>query len=121
MPPLISIPAPASFQGIPAINPNNPVHPAIAARDPLVPKVHAALRLAAPAGSRVLAAISGGPDSVALAHIVKGLPYRLYLGHIDHRLRPGSAADARFVRSLARDWELPCAVQKVSVRLHARR
>ena len=37
--------------------------------------------------TRVLCAISGGPDSVALAHLLKSAPQSLVLGHVDHQMR----------------------------------
>jgi tRNA(Ile)-lysidine synthase len=69
--------------------------------------------------ARVLCAISGGPDSVALAHLLKGLPYSLVLGHVDHQLRKYSARDARFVQTLAQQWELPYKTARVAVTSHA--
>lgn len=79
------------------------------------------LQKLAPAGSRLLVAISGGPDSVALAHLLKPLPYFLVLGHVDHGLRKSSATDARFVQSLAKQWDIPFAQTKVAVRAYAAR
>ena len=63
-------------------------------------------------GLRVLVAVSGGPDSVALLHILYRLrlEWDLHLGvaHFDHGLRgEASAEDARFVAGLARDLDLP--------------
>lgn len=56
-------------------------------------------------GSRVVAAVSGGPDSVALAHLMaRALPplgLEVCLAHLDHALRPDSHQDAEFVRALA--------------------
>lgn len=51
---------------------------------------------------RVLVACSGGRDSVALAHAAVTLlgARRVSLGHVDHRVRPGSEADARVVEGL---------------------
>jgi len=72
-------------------------------------------------GSKILIAVSGGPDSVALAHFLKGLSYRLVIGHVDHQLRRGSAAEARFVQKLAKEWDLPCLVARVQVRRYAAR
>ena len=80
----------------------------------------AVLRSHVPAGSRVLVAVSGGPDSVALAHFMRGQPYALLIGHIDHALRKGSARDARFVRRLARAWDIPCRVKRKNVMAYAR-
>lgn len=55
-------------------------------------------------GERVLAAVSGGPDSVALLHVLLELAPRLALAvsvaHVDHGLRPDSARDAEFVSAL---------------------
>ncbi|MCX5892610.1 MAG: hypothetical protein NTW80_06500, partial [Deltaproteobacteria bacterium] len=57
-------------------------------------------------GDRVLMAVSGGPDSVALLHLLAGwrreLGLELAVGHFDHGLRGReSEADAAFVADLA--------------------
>jgi tRNA(Ile)-lysidine synthase len=65
-------------------------------------------------------AVSGGPDSVALLHAVKAMPYALVVGHVDHGLRKNSGRDARFVERLARGWDLPCLVQRENVKAYAR-
>ncbi|MCG3133648.1 MAG: tRNA(Ile)-lysidine synthase [Planctomycetes bacterium] len=56
-----------------------------------------------PAGERVLAACSGGSDSVALLQAAAEAlgAARVVAGHVDHGLRPDSADDAEFVRRLA--------------------
>ncbi|HEX5043359.1 MAG TPA: tRNA lysidine(34) synthetase TilS [Candidatus Polarisedimenticolaceae bacterium] len=52
-------------------------------------------------GATVLAAVSGGADSMALLHLLHRLAprreIRLVVAHLDHALRRGSSADARFV------------------------
>jgi tRNA(Ile)-lysidine synthase len=53
------------------------------------------------AGCRVLAAVSGGPDSTALALLLHGLGYDVVVGHVDHGTRPGSEQDAARCRELA--------------------
>lgn len=56
----------------------------------------------------ILAAVSGGPDSVALAHVLADLGYRVELAHFDHQTRGGeSAADAHFVETLAKELGAP--------------
>ena len=57
-------------------------------------------------GTRVLAAVSGGSDSVALAHILDALDrageLRLAgLAHFNHQLRPAADSDERFSARLA--------------------
>ncbi len=57
-------------------------------------------------GDRVLAGVSGGPDSVALIHVLceldKPLGIELGIAHFDHGLRPESAArEAEWVKQLA--------------------
>lgn len=58
-------------------------------------------------GDRVVAAVSGGPDSVfmlfALDHLMKKVGIELAVAHLDHGLRGAeSERDARFVEDLAR-------------------
>src|SRR5947207_7526651 len=78
-------------------------------------RVHAVMQAWTPAKARVLCAVSGGPDSVALAHLIKGSAAFLIVGHVDHQMRKGSASDARFVEALARRWALPLQATRVPV------
>lgn len=56
----------------------------------------------------VLAAVSGGPDSVALAHMLADLRIPFHIAHFDHQTRGGaSAADAAFVKNLAAELAVP--------------
>jgi tRNA(Ile)-lysidine synthase len=78
------------------------------------------------AGDRVLVAVSGGPDSVALLHLLVRLSPELGLdlglAHFDHGLRgEDSQADADFVADLARRLRLPCHQGRGQVRDAARR
>lgn len=68
-----------------------------------------------PAGQAVLAACSGGADSVALAGALAARSdLKVAVGHVDHGLRPESAADARHVRELARRLGVPFFVERLS-------
>ena len=82
-------------------------------------RVQQRMRESVPHKARIVCAISGGPDSVALAHLLKGLPYFVVLGHIDHQLRNNSSEDARFVRKLAKRWDLPYQMARITVPVHA--
>ncbi len=60
----------------------------------------------------VLAAVSGGPDSVALLRglirLASNRPVRLAVGHFNHRLRGAeSDGDQRFVEALCHEWNIP--------------
>lgn len=77
-------------------------------------------------GDRVLVAVSGGPDSVALLHLLVRLAPELGLdlgvAHFDHGLRgEDSRADAVFVADLAQGLTLPCYQGRGPVRDAARR
>ena len=62
-------------------------------------------------GERVLAAVSGGADSVALLLALHRLGYRVTAAHFDHQTRNGaSARDACFVESLTDSLALPCVM-----------
>ncbi|HEY8199857.1 MAG TPA: tRNA lysidine(34) synthetase TilS [Actinomycetota bacterium] len=52
-------------------------------------------------GCRVLAAVSGGRDSTALALLLDDLGYEVVVGHVDHGIRSGSERDAVHCRALA--------------------
>ncbi len=73
---------------------------------------------------RVLAAVSGGPDSVALLLVLLELRERFGLTvqacHFDHQLRPGSREDLEFVRELCTTLEVPCFSGEGDVRGVAR-
>ncbi|HEX5911555.1 MAG TPA: tRNA lysidine(34) synthetase TilS, partial [Rubrobacter sp.] len=62
-------------------------------------------------GERVLVALSGGPDSMALLaalfHLREHLKVELAVGHFDHQLRENSADDAEFCRRVAEGLGLP--------------
>ena len=63
-------------------------------------------------GDRVVVAVSGGPDSVALAHVLHRLApewdLSLHLFHMEHGLRgAASQADAAYVARLAGRLSLP--------------
>jgi len=64
-----------------------------------------------PGGSRVIAAVSGGGDSLALLRLLarfsNHMDWTLSVLHVDHRLREGSGEDACFVCSLAEEMGLP--------------
>ncbi len=78
-----------------------------------------------PAGSRVLVAVSGGPDSVCLLHVLRelagNLNLSLHIAHLDHMFRGAeSAAEASFVADLAKQLDIPAAIEKFDVPSYCR-
>ena len=78
------------------------------------------------AGDRVAVAVSGGPDSVALLHVLRelaaDLDISLAVAHLNHQLRGDeSDEDEASVRSLAEGLGLDCHVHSVDVRAEADR
>ncbi len=72
------------------------------------------------AGDRVLVAVSGGPDSVALLHVlcelVPQLWFHLEVAHLQHGIRGEEAEeDARFVIDLAESLKLPIHLRRVNL------
>ena len=63
---------------------------------------------------RVLIAVSGGADSVALLHLLRGHS-QMAIAHLDHGLREDSGSDAQFVAELAKSLELPFLAERVAV------
>jgi len=79
------------------------------------------------ANARVVVAVSGGADSVALLlsldELIKSkkLKIKLYVSHLDHALRKDSRADARWVRALAKQLGFECQSRRVDVKALAAR
>ncbi|ADH63504.1 tRNA(Ile)-lysidine synthetase [Allomeiothermus silvanus DSM 9946] len=69
----------------------------------------------------VVAAVSGGGDSVALLYLLKALGFEAIVAHFDHALRPSSAEEAVWVQHLAEALGYPCEVTRVEVQRVAQR
>lgn len=73
-----------------------------------------------PSNQPLPVAVSGGPDSVCLLHTLsqlkKELKLDLYAVHLDHQLRgEESAADAQYVKELARQLNIPVIIESRNV------
>ncbi len=67
-------------------------------------------------GDKVVVAVSGGPDSLTLLHVLRALrpelQLDLFVAHLNHKLRGSeSDADAQFVAWLAQEWNLPATIE----------
>jgi tRNA(Ile)-lysidine synthase len=91
---------------------------------PLLEPTLSFLKRHALTGARGVVAVSGGPDSVALAHVLvrilkQGDLAGLVFAHVNHRLRgTDSDADERFVQSLPDLWharDVPVFTQQADV------
>ncbi|MGD8343064.1 MAG: tRNA lysidine(34) synthetase TilS [Desulfobacterales bacterium] len=74
-------------------------------------------------GDAVLVAVSGGPDSVALVHILRALAPKygliLAIAHLNHGLRHNASdSDQAFVTALAEKFQMPLYVERQDVRLY---
>ena len=71
-------------------------------------------------GDKVLVAVSGGADSLALLFSLNALKeiygLRLYVAHLDHGLRRSAGKDRLFVNSIARKLEIPFYSKKINLK-----
>ncbi len=71
-------------------------------------------------GDKVLVAFSGGPDSVALLHILHSLQnefeFKLAAVYIDHKLRPRAAKrEARFCKEFCLNYLIPFSYEEIDI------
>jgi len=75
-------------------------------------------------GDKVLVSVSGGPDSVALLHILAALRdelgLKLHVFHLNHMMRKESEEDALFVRELAERFDFPSTILSFDVPAYMR-
>ncbi|MEN6327356.1 MAG: tRNA lysidine(34) synthetase TilS [Syntrophomonas sp.] len=75
-------------------------------------------------GDYLIVAVSGGPDSMALLHIMKELQgiwnYKLGAAHLNHGLREDAQTEAEMVRQHCLDWGIPFYMRTADVRKAAR-
>jgi len=67
--------------------------------------------------SKVIIGVSGGPDSLALLHVMsETMSYRrLWVAHLNHGLRPEADGEAKFVAQVAASYGLVFRSKKVDV------
>ncbi len=72
------------------------------------------------AGYRILVAVSGGPDSMALLHalytLADELDIKLAVAHLNHQLRgPAADGDEAYVKQWCKQWDLPFFAQRQDI------
>jgi tRNA(Ile)-lysidine synthase len=92
----------------------HPLVEQITAVSPLQPHFHSS--------EKWVVGVSGGPDSLALLHLLWQIvgAERLVVGHLNHGLRPTAAAEAEFVTKTAAAWHIPFYQQTRDVAALAR-
>ncbi|MFA5309206.1 MAG: tRNA lysidine(34) synthetase TilS [Dehalococcoidales bacterium] len=80
-------------------------------------------RKLAASGQTLVVAVSGGPDSVCLLHILAALREELgitlHIAHLNHQLRgKDSVADAAYVAGLAKRLDIPATIASRDVRAY---
>jgi tRNA(Ile)-lysidine synthase len=73
-----------------------------------------------PQGAVIVIGVSGGADSLALAHVLKHLSdtlgFRLHIATLDHQLRGQAGADdANFVVEMANSWDVSVTAGQMDV------
>jgi len=73
----------------------------------------------------VLVGVSGGPDSIALLHVLSKISpkfsFRLGIAHLNHGIRgKDSDKDAAFVLSFAKHLNIPCYIEAADVQRYRR-
>ncbi len=69
----------------------------------------------APKAKRLVLAVSGGADSLALLFLLKEAGYQLVVAHFNHSLRPNSTDDCEFVRDICSKARIDFVSEKSDV------
>jgi tRNA(Ile)-lysidine synthase len=76
-------------------------------------------------GDSVIVGVSGGPDSMALLHLLKQLTaplnFSIIAAHVNHQLRKESDKEEDFVRVCCLTWQVPFYCQRFDIREEAQR
>jgi tRNA(Ile)-lysidine synthase len=67
----------------------------------------------------LLAAVSGGPDSLALLHLLSASGYPLVCATFNHRLRPEAVDEVAYVRQVAEGLGIPFVTDSADVAAYA--
>ena len=67
-------------------------------------------------GDKVLVAVSGGPDSLSLLHVLNELKYPICVAHVNHGLRENADIDEAFVRDFCQEKNIPFFAKKVNLK-----
>lgn len=80
-----------------------------------------------PPQTRVMVAVSGGPDSMALSHILRRYVHEerfrgisLVLTHVHHGVRKESDDEVELVQQMAEKWKIPCLVHRFDAKQYAK-
>jgi len=75
-------------------------------------------------GDTIVIGVSGGPDSVALLHILNALKnqcnIQIVVAHVHHGLREASTEEAQYVENLCEKMQIPCYITKINVQQKAK-
>lgn len=72
-------------------------------------------------GERILVAVSGGPDSMALLHLfLRWDKERIGVFHLNHRFRAEAAEEARFVADYAERFSVPAHITSYDINRYLR-
>lgn len=80
-----------------------------------------------PPKTRVMIAVSGGPDSMALSHILwryvreeSARENSLVLTHVHHGVRKESDDEVELVQQMAKKWDIPCLIHCFDAKQYAK-
>ncbi|MGQ9683934.1 MAG: tRNA lysidine(34) synthetase TilS [Anaerolineae bacterium] len=72
------------------------------------------------AGETLLVAVSGGPDSLCLLHVLSRLrhemSFQIHVAHLNHKLRQEADEEADYVAHIASSWGIPNTIACADVR-----